>query len=200
MDSLNIEDIWKSGHRHESSMKSVEETAKGFNGKSVQLVDKIRNTGRNEHYIFLILMGVVIVYLLWVQNYFTLAGIAIFTSLIIWKYEVEMGMLKKIKIQNDTLKYLTLLKQLLDRYMRNYKIGILIGVPILILGRMIIGQYILEKDLSLMLTDKIFWIVFLFSCLLSFCFSRLFLYLWVKTLYGRKFKEMNDMIKDLQAL
>ncbi|MDN5200333.1 hypothetical protein QQ008_03150 [Fulvivirgaceae bacterium BMA10] len=199
MDNMDIENIWEAGHQSGRNIETVEATAKKYNKKSLQLVERIYRTGRKEHRIFLIVVGVAMPVLLLTKAFIIASSLLIFTGLIIWKYEVEMGILRKIKFQDNTLNYLISVKRLLNRFMLNYKIGIMVGVPLLMLGGMIIAQNILGKAITPMLMDPVFWFIFLFACFLSIGLSRLWLHFWVHTLYGKKFKELQSMIEDLET-
>ena len=55
MDKFNIDDIWNDGQaKIEVPTTSIEDAAQKHRGKSVQLVEKIKQTAQGEHRIFLV--------------------------------------------------------------------------------------------------------------------------------------------------
>ena len=197
MDNLDIDNIWNAGQAKTSiPQRSVEETAKKYRGKSIQLVERIRQTAQGEHRIFLTLAALGSIYLVKEQFYYYLLGLIIFTILIIWKYTAEMAMLKKINFQHDTFKYLSAVKGLLNKFMRIYQTGILFLLPGITLGAALIVQGQQGKSIMLMLTDMVFWLIFLITAVVAILAAQLFLKLWVHTLYGRKLKEMDEMLAE----
>ena len=198
MKNINIEDIWSEGLKTEPIIESIEWPVKNPNRKSRQLVDRIRQTGKREHVIFLVLVAVSIPILLVTGHFKVLAGILLFALAMIWKYNVEMGMLNSIQLQDDTLVYLKGVQQLIKKFMTIYKNVILFLTPVAMMLAIIIFNSTKGVGLIETISESAFWIVVTFSSILSIILSRLWLKLWVYTFYGKKLKELDQMIIDLQ--
>lgn len=195
MDNLDIDNIWSSGHKKSTTPPtSVEETAKNHRGKSLQLVEKIRKTARGEHRIFLALATLGGIYLMREQFYYYLLGLVIYTVLIIWKYSVEMKMIQKIKFQDNTFSYLSAIRALLNKFMKIYQTGILFLLPSVVFVSALILESQQGNSIIQMLSDSDFWIMFVVASVLSIFVSKLFVKAWIHTFYGKKLREMEDMI------
>lgn len=198
MKDLDLQEIWRGNPDEMTNVPSLEEAAQQKARQSVNLVERIRQTARSEHRIFLILAAVSTVLLLIFGWYYPALAMVVFTILIIWKYRVEMRLFNRIQPENSTLEYLQAVRDLLERFMRNYRIGILILVPLASISGILVGHLLAigRIDWSILQRPSI-WVSLVVSIGLGILFSRLWLNFWVNTLYGRKLKEMQGMIDEL---
>ncbi|MEO1052157.1 MAG: hypothetical protein AAFX87_16110 [Bacteroidota bacterium] len=199
MKSMNIEEIWNDGFLNEpKGLSALEWPVKKLNRKSKQLIERIMQTARNEHRIFLIASAIALP-LLFILGYIGSGmAYALFVGLMIWKYEVEMKMMKSIKFQESTVVYLKDVRRLLNKFMRNYRIGASILMPVTIALGIIISDQMKGHDLLYTLSQTIFWVLLAFGGIASAVVSIAWIKLWVNTFYGKKIKELDQMISDLE--
>lgn len=197
MNKTGIEDIWKSTGSMGEEIPGVAETADVYRNRSKNLVDRIVQTALKEHYAFLIVAGLVIFYTLVSGFFYVAGGVAVFTGLIIWKYEAEMRMLKRIHIQSDTRHYLEGVRNLLKWFMKVYRIGFSILMPVSGVLGMAISYHLQGRSLFEDVTDTTVLITIVIASAFGIFFSFAWLKIWVHTLYGRKMKELDRIIDEL---
>jgi hypothetical protein len=198
---FDLREIWQRSEENEAALPGIVPAAEEQAGRSINLVERIRRTARREHYSFLVAAGIGLLLLLGFQQYIWAGALAVFAALMIWKYEVEMRMFRRIKPEQNTLEYLRAIRDLLDKFMENYRKGFLIFMPLVAIGGALLGQY-----WALGTIDRTFWqqpVMLVYLALgigLAILFSRLWLKFWVNTLYGKKLKEMKIIIEELEVL
>lgn len=200
MKDINIENIWSAGFEFDVNNENIKLPEPNNKRRSKQLIDRITQTAKNEHVSFLIIAAVAVVGLLFFGYYLETAGLVAFTLLMIWKYEAEMKLFNTVQLGDDTLIYLTGVKNILQKFMKNYRIGIVILMPLVTMAAILISQGIKGVPLFETISEPIFWVALTFGSLLSILVSRLWVQLWVNTFYGRKLKELDQMIEDLEQV
>lgn len=198
MENINIEDIWSNGYKTEPEIESMDWPVKNPKRKSKQLVDRIKQTARREQVAFLVVVGIAIPVLLILGYYKVLLGVVLFTVLITWKYLIEIKLVDGVQLQEDTLAYLKGVRDLIKKFMSIYKNGILILTPLAMMSALLISNSLRGVGVIETMSEAIFWGVVTFSSVLSIVLSRLWLKLWVNTFYGKKLKELDQMIVDLE--
>lgn len=201
MEEFDLRAIWQQSQEASESLPSVEAAAAKQHGRSVNLIERIKRTARREHWSFLVAAGIGVVVLVFLQRYGWALGLSGFAALMIWKYEAEMRLFNRIQPESDTLQYLRAVRDLLEQFMRNYRIGFLIFIPLAAIGGALGGQYWATGTISLAFWLQPAMLLYLvISIVAAVIFSRFWLKLWVNTFYGKKLKEMKIIIDELEAL
>ncbi|PHN04832.1 hypothetical protein [Flavilitoribacter nigricans] len=201
MEKFDLQAIWQQSATEEPELPSFVAAKELVGDRSLNLVERIKRTARREHRTFLIAAAIGCLLLLAFQHFLWAGGLVIFTGLMIWKYEVEMGMINRIKPEHSTLEYLRAVSSLLERFMQNYRYGILIFIPLVAIGGALLGQYRVIGRI-----DWTFWlrpvmIGYLAAAIaVAILFSRWWLKTWVNTFYGKKLREMRIVIDELEAI
>lgn len=199
MHKPDIETIWKSAGVADEKLPGVAETAEAYRNQSKNLVDRIVRTAMKEHYTFLGVAALVVIFAL-VSGYFYVAGgVALFAGLMIWKYWAEMRMVNRIQVQSDTKYYLESVRNLLQWFMKVYRIGFSILMPVSAVLGMAISYQVQGKSLFEDLSGSTVLLVVVIASALGILFSFIWLKVWVHTLYGRKMQEMDRLIEGLGA-
>jgi hypothetical protein len=200
MEEHELRAIWQQGLNRDEALPSVSETAGQYRRQSLNLVERIKYTARREHRIFLIIATLGVIIFLFTEHPYWAVGLLVFSGLNIWKYEAEMRLFNKIRPEEDTLTYLQNVSDLLRKFMRNYRIGILIVVPILVVGGMFWGQWWVSGSLRPDLWQRLStWIFLVVGIVAGILFSHWWVQYWVGTFYGRKLEEMEKLIQDLKS-
>lgn len=199
MEEFDLKAIWQQTGSEED-LPSVARTAQAYRRQSLNLVERIKTTAQKEHRVYLIAAAVGLILLTVFGYYFWTLGLLVFSALIIWKYEIEMRLFNQIKPEDNTLNYLRSVSRLLQRFMRNYRIGILIFVPVVAVGSALYGQWLATGTWDWEIwTRPLIWFFLIGSVLTGILFSNWWLKFWVKTFYGRKLKAMEEMIRELSG-
>lgn len=200
MEEFDLRSIWQQEQPGNEEIPSVTETALQYRSQSLNLVERIKGTARREHRTFLIASGLGIIALLLTGHYYWALGLLVFAGLNVWKYEAEMRLFNQIRPEENTLTYLQAVSRVLRRFMHNYRIGILIAVPIMVIGGMLWGQWwvagTLRPDLWL---QPVTWGLLIVGIIAGILFSRWWVKFWVHTFYGQKLQELESLIEDLMV-
>ena len=109
-----------------------------------------------------------------------------------------MHLFNRIRPEENTLDYLKAVSRLLRQFMRNYRIGILIFIPLVVLGSIFFGQWWVSGDLRTDLWQQpAIWLLLVLGIVAGILFSRWWLRFWVHTFYGSKLQEIEEIIRDL---
>ncbi|MGB3183910.1 MAG: hypothetical protein WBB45_21130 [Cyclobacteriaceae bacterium] len=199
MHKPDIETIWKSAGTAEEKIPGVAETAVAYRNRSKNLVDRIIRTAMKEHYTFLVVAALVIIFALVSGYYYVAGGVALFAGLMVWKYRAEMRIVNRIQVQEDTRSYLENVRDLMRWFMKVYRIGFSILMPVSGVLGMAISYHLQGKSLFEELTGSTVLLVVVIASALGILFSFIWLRVWVHTLYGRKMQEMDRLIEGLAA-
>lgn len=200
MEEFDLRSIWQQEQRGENELPSVAETARQHHRQSLNLVERIKATAQREHRTFLIASGLGLAALLFTGHYYWALGLIVFAGLNVWKYEAEMRLFNQIRPEENTLTYLQAVSRVLRRFMHNYRIGILIAVPIMVVGGMLWGQWWVSGSLRPELwLQPLTWTLLIVGIVAGILFSRWWVQFWVHTFYGQKLQELENLIVDLSG-
>ena len=100
MEEFDLKAIWQNSEDHPVALPSVVASAEKRRGDSLNLVERIKKTARQEHRSFLVAASLGSVLLVVFQHFWWALGLMVFAGLMIWKYETEMRLFNRIKPWN----------------------------------------------------------------------------------------------------
>lgn len=192
MDDLDIKKIWSKPGDIESKAFDSSHLNQIIERGSVSIIDKFIKTLRRDMVANFIMLTILVLY----SSFQTKWALSIFLLLVdlafFIYYRRLINQLRKENIDSNVLEYLHVIRKIILRFIKHYKVAnVILAVPLFA-----IGMYFANPEIF---TEKYLsngWFIVL--AFISFALAILLFYLMLFQLYGKKAIKIELLIKELK--
>lgn len=202
MENPEIEKMWKQGFQHQQVDISQEEINNIRRRKSKNLIGKIKETAKADHYALLGGTIVPVAFLFYMEYYGFGIYLLVMLGALFLQNSILLKKLDRVELRDSTLDYLLEFRSAIN-YLQRYTGRLLsFGLPLLVVPSFMAGLELsgVPWESFFFSEDQVVRFAILLGFILAITIGAPWVYrLSVKLLYGKKLSRLDEMITDLES-